>query len=130
MPVNIRPVDPLAHNVPIVDAQGRPTPQFMRQWELARNINLTVDDVTVSITEIDDTIAVLQRLVADLRAVRIIAGAGLSGGGDLTEDRTLDLEDTAVTPGTYGSATEVPKLTVNSRGQITHIEAVEIVLGP
>lgn len=27
-----RPVDPLSHNVPIVDAQGRPTPQFIQQW--------------------------------------------------------------------------------------------------
>lgn len=26
-------VDPLQHNVPIVDGNGRPTPEFLRQWQ-------------------------------------------------------------------------------------------------
>lgn len=40
----IRPVDPLNHDVPIVTPQGWPTPQFMRQWVQAREINLSVDE--------------------------------------------------------------------------------------
>jgi hypothetical protein len=27
-------INPLQHNVPIVNTDGRPTVQFMRQWEL------------------------------------------------------------------------------------------------
>lgn len=27
-------IDPLQHNVSIVDSKGRPTPAFLRQWQL------------------------------------------------------------------------------------------------
>jgi len=26
-------INPLQHNVPIADERGRPTPQFLRQWQ-------------------------------------------------------------------------------------------------
>ena len=52
---------------------------------------------------------------------RIIAsGTGLGGGGDLTADRTIFLEDTGVSSGTYGTSTAVPVLTINAQGQITN----------
>jgi len=52
---------------------------------------------------------------------RIIAsGTGLGGGGDLTADRTIFLEDTGVTSGTYGTSATVPILTINAQGQITN----------
>jgi hypothetical protein len=52
---------------------------------------------------------------------RIIAsGTGLGGGGDLTADRTIFLEDTGVASGTYGTSSTVPILTVNLQGQITN----------
>lgn len=51
-------------------------------------------------------------------SVSIIAGTGLTGGGDLTTSRTLNLANTAVTPGTYG-ASGVPQFTVDAQGRIT-----------
>jgi hypothetical protein len=49
----------------------------------------------------------------------ITAGTGLSGGGDLSADRTLALADTAVTPASYGSGTAIPVLTIDAQGRIT-----------
>ena len=55
-------------------------------------------------------------------STRIIAsGTGLSGGGDLTQDRTLSITATGVTSGTFGSSTQVPVLTINAQGQITNV---------
>lgn len=59
----------------------------------------------------------------------ITAGTGLTGGGDLSTNRSIavaaggigptQLEDTAVTPAAYGSASEVPVITVDQQGRIT-----------
>lgn len=51
--------------------------------------------------------------------VAINAGTGLSGGGDITTSRTLNIADTGVTIGTYGNAAAFPVITVNAQGQIT-----------
>lgn len=58
------------------------------------------------------------------RSVEIIAGAGLTGGGNLAASRTLSISNTGVTADTYGLAGtnttwRVPVFTVNARGQIT-----------
>lgn len=49
----------------------------------------------------------------------ISAGTGLTGGGDLSVNRTLAINNTGVTAATYGSATKIPVLAVNAQGQIT-----------
>lgn len=56
----------------------------------------------------------------------VTAGAGLNGGGTLGVV-TLNVSNTAVTPGTYGDAFTVPQITVNSRGQITNATPVTIL---
>ena len=51
--------------------------------------------------------------------VNIIAGTGLSGGGNLTANVTLSIATTTVSPGTYGNASAVGVFTVNTLGQLT-----------
>lgn len=57
--------------------------------------------------------------------ITLTAGTGLSGGGDFTTDQatnetiTVNLADTAVTPGTYGDANNTPQITIDQQGRIT-----------
>lgn len=70
----------------------------------------------------------------DHAAVTFTAGSGLIGGGTLEASRTFDvgagtgitvnandvaISNTAVSAGSYGSATSVPSFTVNAQGQLT-----------
>jgi hypothetical protein len=60
---------------------------------------------------------------------QVIAGTGLMGGGQLLNNVTIsvapggigttELANTGVTPGTYGSASAIPVLTVDSTGRVT-----------
>lgn len=52
-------------------------------------------------------------------SLTISAGTGLSGGGDLSANRTLLLADTAVSAGSYGSASQVGTFTVDAQGRLT-----------
>ena len=70
-------------------------------------------------------------------ASRVIGtGGGLQGGGDLSQDRTLSIATdgvttdkiapTGVTPGSYGSSTDIPIVTVNDKGQVTSVTTTAI----
>jgi len=60
--------------------------------------------------------------------VNVIAGTGMSGGGALTGNVTLNLANTAVTAGTYGNATAVSQITVDAQGRITSAGNVTIAI--
>ena len=51
--------------------------------------------------------------------VNVIAGTGLSGGGNLASNVTVSLANTAVTAGSYGSTTQVAAITIDAQGRIT-----------
>lgn len=67
---------------------------------------------------------------------QVIAGTGLTGGGQLSNNVTLsiavggvgptELAPTGVTPGVYGSGTQVPLLTITSDGRVAAASNVDI----
>ena len=59
----------------------------------------------------------------------VIAGTGLSGGvSNGSTTGTINLADTAVTPGTYGDADTVAQFTVDQQGRVIAIANVDIAL--
>lgn len=92
-------VPPLDWQTPIVDTEnGYPSAQFIRLWQqMFQNGDFTSAQLA---TKADKT-------------TQIIAGVGLDGGGDLSQDRTISLDavlndlndvDTVTTPPTDGQA--------------------------
>jgi hypothetical protein len=61
-------------------------------------------------------------------SLTISAGTGLSGGGNLTTNRTLSIANTTVTAAPYGTASAVPTFTVNGQGQLTAAADVTIAI--
>lgn len=97
---------------PIIDTRtGIATLRFTIWWQqLIRALGLAQSDITTIQTDV----STLQTGKAD-KSLVLTAGVGLSGGGDLSSNRTFDLEDTTVTPGSY----TLTNLTVDQQGRIT-----------
>lgn len=101
-------LQPLAEQFRIVDADGKPTLYFIK-WAQQRQI-----DITAAITA-EQALQIAQDYVDTWSLARdIIAGVGLTGGGNLGADVTIDLENTAVTPGSYTNA----DITVDQQGRL------------
>ena len=90
-----------------VDQQGRLTaassgaaPGTMSSWILSDGVGGT-------------------QTVADGDTVQVLGGTALTSDVTATDTVTLNLDDTAVTPGTYGSTTQVPVINVDQQGRIT-----------
>lgn len=82
----------LDQRFPIVDPEtGKPTDYFLR---LLRG---QTGDLADGLTDADSAIAALQSDVATLEGRNIDTGFGLSGGGDLSADRTIALGNPALT---------------------------------
>lgn len=56
------------------------------------------------------------------RKIETPDGSGLIGGGDLSTNRSLSLANSGVTPGTYGSGSSIPRITVDGKGRVTMVQ--------
>ena len=64
--------------------------------------------------------------IEGLIASIIIGGTGITKTHDDANDINLDLTNTGVSAGSYGSSTAIPQITVNSQGQITAASTASI----
>lgn len=72
-------------------------------------------------------IAVANVAGAVANTVNVLAGTGLSGGGALTGNVTINLANTAVAAGSYGDSSNVASFTVDAQGRLTAASNVAIV---
>lgn len=101
-------------------------PVLASQISFTPSGSIAADDVQEAIEELDASSVPSSR--------QVIAGAGLTGGGDLSTDRTFDvgagtgltvnandvaISATGVTAATYGSSSQIPVFNVNAQGQLT-----------
>lgn len=74
-------------------------------------------------------IAVANVSGAVANTINVTAGTGLSGGGNLASNVTINLANTAVSVGSYGNATLIPQITVDAQGRITSASNIAVQAG-
>ncbi len=84
-------------------------------WEKVDNTDL--------VTSVNGQTGAVVLTAANVNAVAdtatITAGTGLTGGGTLASNTTIDLANTAVTAASYGDAATVAVFTVDAQGRLT-----------
>jgi len=102
-------------NTPLVDSQGRITPEWYRY--LVRNKSQGDGLTDASVITFDDA----TNIFPNARSLEVAAGEITETGG--SGSVTLGLADTAVTPNTYGDASHVIAITVDQKGRIVDAHA-------
>jgi hypothetical protein len=82
-----------------------------------------------SAANVDINIAVANVSGAVANTTTITAGTGLNGGGNLASNVTINLANTTVAAGTYGSNTQVAQITIDAQGRVTSASNVAITGG-
>lgn len=83
-----------------------------------RVFTLTETSIQIAESQVTDLTTDLG-LKAD-KSITISAGAGLTGGGDLSANRTIAMPNVG-TAGSYGNATTVPVLTTDAQGRVSGV---------
>jgi hypothetical protein len=94
-----------------VDAQGRLT--AASETDLVTTLNFDGDTGSGSIDLLSETLS-------------IVGAAGAISTDVVSNTLTVDLTDTAVTPGTYGDASNIPQITIDSKGRVTSASNVSV----
>lgn len=109
---------PISNLFPIVDGNGKPTLYFMK-WAQARQIDIEAGITAAQANTIIEAFFAEHPLIEG-------TGVTLLPSGNVADDVTVSLADTAVTPDTYGDATHVAQITVDQQGRITNAAEVAI----
>ena len=78
--------------------------------------NLSFADVDTTLTFVDDSSTTID--IPSSQSIKISGGTGLSSTAS-GSTITLNLDNTSVTAGSYGSSSEVPTFTVDAQGRLT-----------
>jgi len=106
-------------NTPMVDDGGRPTPEYYRFFaQLQRNAA-------------NDALAADAPFLTFATSPILTGERVLTGGTGLTVSIgpslvAMNLDDTTVTPGTYGGAGNIVQLTVDQQGRLTAISSIAL----
>lgn len=86
-------IDPLRHDAPIVDASGRPTSLFQRQWLQARGVDEAVEAASQDLSTISE------QLAAHLSSPLSAAHPGTLPGSRVTDVLHVESDDSVTLPG-------------------------------
>lgn len=82
------------------------------------NVNNTIANIATSFTVAGDS-GSNQTITSGSDTLTIAGGTGLSSVASATDTITINLDNTAVTAGTYGNANTIPTFTVDAQGRLT-----------